>query len=86
MTVTLKALPAVALAGPATTKCVAVAAVTLIALLVTVIALFPLSVAVIVWLPEVVSVALKVPVPLVNVLFAGKTAPESVLVNFTTPA
>ena len=31
--------------------------------------------AVIVWLPAVLSVALKVPVPLVKVAFAGQDAP-----------
>ncbi len=39
------------------------------------------SVAVIVWLPEVLSVAEKVPTPLVSVLSAGSTALASVLVK-----
>ena len=43
------------------------------------------SVAVIVWIPLVSSVAVKVPTPLVNVLFAGRLARRSVLVKVTVP-
>ena len=50
-----------------------------------VIELVTVSVAVIVWLPAVLSVALKVPVPLVKVLLAGRTAAPSVLVKWTVP-
>ena len=41
--------------------------------------------AVIVWLPAVLSVTVKVPVPLVNVLLAGSTAWVSLLVKDTVP-
>ena len=44
------------------------------------------SLAVIVWLPAVFSVAGKLPVPLVSVEFAGRTAWLSVLVKCTVPA
>ena len=44
-----------------------------------------MSVAVIVWLPAVLSVALKVPVPLVSVELAGRAAWPSVLVKWTVP-
>ena len=54
-------------------------------LLVPVIELVAVSVAVIVWLPAVFSVALKVPVPLVSVLLAGRTAWPSLLVKWTVP-
>ena len=43
------------------------------------------SVAVMVWLPRVLSVALKVPVPLVSMLLAGRLAAPSLLVNWTVP-
>ena len=39
-----------------------------------------------VWLPAVTSVALKVPVPLLSVLLAGKAAAASLLVKWTVPA
>ncbi len=70
----LNALPAVALAGALTVKCVADAAATAMALLVPVMALVTVSVAVIVWLPAVSNVAPKLPVPFVRVLLAGRTA------------
>ena len=57
MTVKLKALPAVALAGALTAKCVADGALTVIVLLVPVIELLTVSVAVIVWLLGVRIVA-----------------------------
>jgi hypothetical protein len=58
---------------------------TAIGLLVPVIEAVARSVAVIVWLPPVLRVALKVPVPLVSMLLAGKIAVPSVLVNWTVP-
>ena len=85
VTVKLKAVPAVALEGAATVKCVAAPALTVIELLVPVTDAFPVSVPVIVWLPEVLSFALKVPVPLVRVLLAGNTAWPSLLVKWTVP-
>ena len=86
MTVKLIAVPAVALAGALTTKCVAAAALTVIALLVPV-RLLAASVAVSVWLPAVTRVALKVAWPLVSALLAGNftAALGSVLVNATVP-
>jgi hypothetical protein len=83
VTVTLKATPAVAEAGAETVKCVAGAWPTLIAPEVPVI---PPSVAVIVREPEVRSVALKDPVPLVSKLSAGSVAAPSVLVKCALPA
>jgi hypothetical protein len=55
--------------------------VTTIAFDVPVIEAFPVSVAVMVCGPPVFSVAEKVPVPLVNVEFAGKIAAPSLLVK-----
>ena len=49
-------------------------ALTLTALVVPVTLLVAVSLAVIVWLPAVLSVTVKVPVPLVNVLLAGNAA------------
>ena len=46
----------------------------------------PESVAVIVWLPVVLRVALKVPVPAVRVVLAGSVAAPSLLVKWTVPA
>ena len=43
------------------------------------------SVAVMVWLPTVAKVTEKVPVPDVNVEFAGRVADASVLVKCTVP-
>ena len=85
VTVRVKAEPAVALAGALTAKWVAAAALTAMLLLVPVMPGLTVSVAVIVWLPAVLSVALKLPVPLVNVLLAGKVAWPSLLVNWTVP-
>ena len=82
----LNAVPAVALAGADTEKCVAAAALTVIVLLVPVIEEVTVSVAVIVWLPAVSSVAEKLPVPLVSVASAGNTAAPSLLVKWTVPA
>ena len=55
----LKPVPAVALTGAETAKCVAAAAPTAMALLVPVIDEVVVSVAVMVWLPAVSSVTLK---------------------------
>jgi hypothetical protein len=63
VTVKLNAVPAVAVAGAETVKCVADAALTAIADEIPVIEEFPVSVALMVWLPGVFSVAEKVPVP-----------------------
>ena len=86
VTVKLKAVPAVALLGALTVKCVAAAALTAMVLLVPVMLLVTVSVAVIVWLPAVTSVALNVLVPLVSVLLAGKVAWVSLLLKWTVPA
>jgi hypothetical protein len=72
--VKLKALPAVALEGALTLKCVALAALTVIVPVVPVMEEVTVSVAVRVWLLAVFNVALKLPVPFVSVLFAGNTA------------
>ena len=80
----LNGVPAVALAGALTTRCVAVAALTAMVPLVPVSEL-TVSVAVIVSFPAVLSVALKVPTPLVRVLLAGRTACPSLLVKCTVP-
>ena len=85
VTVKVKAVPAVALLGAPTLKCVAAAAPTRIALLVPVMELVTVSVAVMVWLPAVRKVALKLAVPLVKVLLAGKVALPSLLVKCTVP-
>jgi hypothetical protein len=86
VTVKLNAVPAVALAGALTVKCVAAAALTLTFADVPVIEDVTESVAESVWLPAVLSVALKVPTPLVSVLFAGSTACPSLVVKCTVPA
>ena len=52
---------------------------------VPVIVLATVSVTAIVWLPAVLSVTVKVPVPLVNVVLAGGTAWVSLLVKDTVP-
>ena len=85
VTVKLNEVPAVAVAGADTTKCVAAAALTVMALEVPVIELVTVSVAVRVWLPRVLRVAENVPVPPVSVEFAGKVAAPSVLVKCTVP-
>ena len=81
----LKEVPAVAVAGADTRKCVAAAALTVMAAEVPVIELVTVSVAVRVWLPRVLRVAENVPVPAVRVEFAGKVAAPSVLVKCTVP-
>ncbi len=82
----LNDVPAVAVVGALTLKCVAAAAATAIVLLVPVIEEVVVSVAVMVWLPAVSKVTLKVPTPLVSVASAGKDAPASLLVKCTVPA
>jgi hypothetical protein len=59
--------------------------ITKIVLLVPVMEAFRVSMAVIVWFPNVWRLALKVPVPLVNVLLGGKR-PWLVLVKWIVPA
>ena len=54
--------------------------------LLPVIELVAVLVAVIVWLPDVFSVTLKVPVPPVNVVLAGRTAAASLLLKKIVPA
>lgn len=71
VTVKLKEIPVVAFDGPATAKCVA-EAVTVIELEVPV--MEAVSVAVMVWVPGVIRVTEKVPVPLASVEAAGSTA------------
>ena len=80
-------LPAIALAGAVTAKCVAVVALTVIVVLAPVIDPLIRSVAVSAWPPAVVKVALNVPTPLVSGLAAGSNveAPWSLLVNDTVP-
>ena len=80
-TPTVNEVPAVAVAGAVTTRCVAAPAETTIALVVPVIEDVAVSVAVIVSLAAVSSVAWKLPTPLVRVAFAGITADASVLVK-----
>ena len=70
-----------AVLGVLTVKCVAAAALTAMVLLVPVMELVAVSVALRVWLPAVLSVALKVPTPLVSVLFDGSMAAPSLLVK-----
>ena len=79
VTVKLKAVPAVAEEGAETEKWVAAPALTAMLPEVPVMEEFPVSVAVMVWLAAIFNVALKVPVPPVNVEFAGSTAVPSVL-------
>jgi hypothetical protein len=84
--VMLKGVPAVAVVGAVTLRCVADPALTTMAFDVPVIDEVAVSVAVIVWPPAVLSVAMNVPVPFVSVLFAGKEAVPSVEVKCTVPA
>jgi len=72
--VKVKEVPAVSLAGATTEKCVAGGPTTLIEFEVPLIETVLVSVAVMVWLPAVLSVAEKVPVPFVSVVFAARTA------------
>ena len=85
VTVKLKAAPTVALLGALTLKCVAAAALTAMALLVPVSEPIVVSVTLILSLPAVFNVALKVPVPLVSVLLAGRTAWPSLLLKWAAP-
>jgi hypothetical protein len=85
VTVTLVAVPAVAVPGMDTEKCVANPDPTVIAFDVPVIVPVTVSVAVTVWLPFVFNVIWKLPVPFVSVEFAGNTAEPSLLVKCTVP-
>ena len=85
VTVTLIAVPAVAVLGALTKKCVAAAALTEIELVVPVIELVTVSVAVTVCAPAVFNVTENMPTPLVSVPFAGRVARPSVLVKCTVP-
>ena len=58
---------------------------TVTAVLAPVIEMVTVSVAVSAWLPAVLRVALKVPVPFVSVLSLGRTAWPSLLVKCTVP-
>jgi len=83
VTVKLRALPAVAVAGAETAMWVAAAADTAIVPEAPVIELLEVSVAVRVWFPAVCNVAENVPVPLLSVESAGSTALPSELVKWT---
>src|SRR5438874_8162163 len=86
VTVILKALPAIAAAGPLTTNRDAAAAPTVIALLLPVIELLTVSVPLMFRLPAVFRVALNVPTPPLKVESAGRTACPSVDMKCTMPA
>ena len=81
----MKATPAVPDGGAVTTKCVTAAGFTVMELDVPVMDEVTVSVAVMVRAPGVLSVTENVPVPLVNVEFAGNVAAPSVLVKCTVP-
>ena len=81
---TLTGVPAVALAGALTLKWVAASSTAMLRET-PVTEELAVSVAVIVWAPAVSRVALKVPVPLVNVVSAGRLASWSLLVKCTVP-
>ena len=81
----MKAVPAVCGVGAVTTKCVAAPAFTVMELDVPVTDELTVSVAVMARVPGVLSVTENVPVPLVNVEFAGNVAAPSVLVKCTVP-
>ena len=85
VTVTLIAVPDVAVAGAVTAKWVAALADTVVEFEVPVIEAVTVSVAVMVCRPPVFSVAENVPVPLLNVVSAGSAAAVSVLVKCTVP-
>ena len=86
VTVNEKPVPAVALAGARTEKCVAAPALVVIAPLCPVMLAVILSLAVNVWLPSAVSVPLNVPTPWLRVLMAGTIAPALLLEKTTEPA
>jgi hypothetical protein len=73
VTVTLKAVPTMAIAGAVTEKREGPAA-TLIELVAPVIIFLTMSVAVMVWLPTVLNVAENVPWPPTSVELTGKAA------------
>jgi hypothetical protein len=86
VTVKLNGLPAVAVGGAETVKCVAAPALTTMVPLTPVMLLVTVSVAVIVWPPVVPSVTAKVPVPAVRGESAGSAVWLSELVKWTVPA
>ena len=85
VTVKLKDEPAVAVEGAETVKCVAGCTVTTMEFEVPVMELITVSVAVMVWVPPILRVAEKVPVPPVSVELDGKVASTSLLVKWTVP-
>jgi hypothetical protein len=85
VTVKLKAVPAVCGVGAVTTNVVAAAGFTVMELDVPVMDEVTVSVAVMARVPGVLSVTENVPVPFVNVEFAGNVADASVLVKCTVP-
>ena len=85
VTVTLIAVPAVAVLGALTEIWVAAAGLTVIEFVDPVMELVTVSVTVIVCTPAVFNVTENVPTPLVRVAFAGKVAKPSVLVTCTVP-
>ena len=83
----LKPVPATALAGAVTRKCVAALPFTFtVTLALPVMLPAMVSVAVTDWLPVLCRVTPKVPLPLVSVEFAGNVATPSELVKCTEPA
>ena len=86
VTLKLIAVPAVAVPGAVTLKCVVVAAFTVMAPEVPLIVEVTVSVAVMVRLPVVFNVAENVPAPFVSVALAGNDAAASLLVKCTVPA
>jgi len=83
-TAKLNAVPAVAVAGAVRAKVAAGPALTVTSKP-PVIDAFTVSVAAMIGLPEVLSAALKVPIPRLSVEFAGTVARRSVLVKWTVP-
>ena len=85
VTMTLIAVPAVAVLGALTERCVAAAGLTEIEPLVPVIELLTVSFAVTVCSPAVFNVTENVPTPLVSAASEGRVAKPSVLVKCTVP-
>jgi hypothetical protein len=85
MAVKVNAVPAVALPGAPTPKCVAGPGLTTMVPLVPVMLLLALSVAVTVRLPVVRRMTMNEPLPLLRVLSPGSVAALSVLVKCTVP-
>ena len=76
--------PATLPLGTLTTKCVAAKGLTL-TVPPPVMLLLTESVAAMVWLPDVLSVTLNMPTPLVRVLLSGKPAAPSLLLMWIVP-